>query len=858
MVSSAASSGAPAEGCYLQALVDTGGLVAVPAGCQEDGPITVSGKVELAGGPVTVAGGFVVADGANLTVVDDTAIVGPVTVASGGTLALVGSGASADGAIWVQPGAQATFMGVGPAGVTGTDLINQGWTVASGLVRLGQQGRGLTTGVGGAGELSLGQLAVGSELWFDPPRSEVAVARLIEGSLGAAGTGAIQCDDAACEVGTTISSAGEVWITLTPGSPGVDPDPDPTEDPTEEPTPGAPSDLGALIAQAGDGGVVQVPAGLGAGDGVLTVADAAGGGIDVTLTGGPLVRASAGTMIRVPAGSTLTLSQITVDGAWDGATQAYAPVVEVAAGGRLVLATGSQISSNQSFGVVNSGILDMVGANAAITDCVVDADGLTGLVGPLGGAGVWNRAGGVFWMSGGLIGRNTVEATSDGAYGGGVLNAGSMRLAGGSINANQVDGGGGGVAVVREPGSDYGGRLDVGAYYTTVSGAERPALTENSASFGGGLAVVDSAAWGGNPTELPAAQVPADVPSAVFEHGVIGANEASGAGGAVMAMGGSAVGLEGPVKVSASNQAGTPGSAGVAVADAYLRVAGDVLTEAGGGIALLKQGWPVVLTNSFTGAGSLVVEAVDGLTAENAWQAARVADPASPLTDDALVAIEFALAGLEVSLENGKDGQLVLRASAAAASTPPNNPLEPTEPPVAEPPAQQPTPTRSAAPTAVPTAGPSSAATPTPTPTNRGNSPSPTQSATDQGRSPDAVSRPSQSAASGESAEDPGDDSTAEDSDAAQGTETSPSPTSTRPSSTQASSGASASASASASAGGGGSAGGEGGGGSNLSLPEPPAGASSRTIGFGLMAIGVFGLAGLGIYVMRRGGFFAA
>jgi hypothetical protein len=33
---------------------------------------------------------------------------------------------------------------------------------------------------------------------------------------------------------------------------------------------------------------------------------------------------------------------------------------------------------------------------------------------------------------------------------------------------------------------------------------------------------------------------------------------------------------------------------------------------------------------------------------------------------------------------------------------------------------------------------------------------------------------------------------------------------------------------------------------------------STKTIGATLMAIGIFGLAGLGIYVMRRGGFFAA
>jgi hypothetical protein len=55
----------------------------------------------------------------------------------------------------------------------------------------------------------------------------------------------------------------------------------------------------------------------------------------------------------------------------------------------------------------------------------------------------------------------------------------------------------------------------------------------------------------------------------------------------------------------------------------------------------------------------------------------------------------------------------------------------------------------------------------------------------------------------------------------------------------------------------GGDAGDDSDDGTVVSVPEPPAGASMRTVGFGLMAVGVFGLAVLGIYVMRRGGFFA-
>jgi hypothetical protein len=48
------------------------------------------------------------------------------------------------------------------------------------------------------------------------------------------------------------------------------------------------------------------------------------------------------------------------------------------------------------------------------------------------------------------------------------------------------------------------------------------------------------------------------------------------------------------------------------------------------------------------------------------------------------------------------------------------------------------------------------------------------------------------------------------------------------------------------------------GGGTTTSMQEPPAGASMRTLGLGLMAFGICGLVALGAYVMRRGGYFAA
>jgi hypothetical protein len=495
--------------------------------------------------------------------------------------------------------------------------------------------------------------------------------------------------------------------------------------------------------------------------------------------------------------------------------------------------------------VVNAGVLNTVGPDAAIENCTVDAVRLSSLEGPVGGAGVWNQAGGEFWMSGGTIADNTVTAaSSDPAFGGGVLNAGAMRIAGGSITGNQVDGGGGGVAVVRQPGSEYGGRLDLGGYYEDVTGVEKPTVTGNSADFGGGLAVLDKDEWGGESTAVAKSRAPGDVPSAVLEEGVLSANEASGQGGALMAYGGSSIGLDGPVAVSATNEAGVAGTDGVAIADSYLRVAGDVQTETGGGVALLKEGWPLVLTSGFTDAGRLVIERVEGLAAGEASNAIQLDATGLATNGYPSSAISFAIPGFVVTLERGDDGQLILRGAPPQGTSPDPTP-SPSRSSLAPP---SPTPTR-------PTTPPPTTRPPTTPPTTGSPSteppPPPTPSATNASKAP-PTSNPNPSG-SGSSLRPSTDyDLPGSDSDEPSGLTAAPSTSASGSKPTSKSASASTSSSAPVVSDE------EGPSGPILTAPEPPPAASSRTIGFALMAIGIFGLAGLGIYVMRRGGFFAA
>jgi hypothetical protein len=374
-----------------------------------------------------------------------------------------------------------------------------------------------------------------------------------------------------------------------------------------------------------------------------------------------------------------------------------------------------------------------------------------------------------------------------------------------------------------------------------------PTVSGNSATFGGGLAVVDQDEWGGNSTELPSTEIPDNVPSAVLDHGVLTANESSTRGGAVMAYGGSAVGFSGPLSVAASNTARDPGTDGVAVTDAYLHVSGDVVTEVGGGVALLKEGWPVVLTSGFTGLGRLVIEEVQGLREGKALNAIRLADPLGAFSAQALEAIRFAITGLEVAVEQTSDGQLVLRGSSSESSEPSARP-SPSQPGSGRPtiPPSSANPPLTSAPPAQPSSPPGSTTTP---PSSSAVAPTAVSSEpTTAAPTVQAGSAQTSAILSGTSA---GSQlSGGSDSDAV---EVPASPNIGMTGSVGATdqpTRSSASASRSDAVAGGDEP--------NLTVPEPPAGVSSRMIGFSLMAIGIFGLAGLGVYVMRRGGFFVA
>jgi hypothetical protein len=384
------------------------------------------------------------------------------------------------------------------------------------------------------------------------------------------------------------------------------------------------------------------------------------------------------------------------------------------------------------------------------------------------------------------------------------------------------------VAVVRQPGASggLGGRLDVGTYAATGTRVPRPAIRSNSANRGGGLVVVDKDEWGGHATARPAEQTPEDVPSARLEQGAVALNRASGDGAAAAAYGGVGLELSGPVRIGGAGQGDEPG---LAVADAYFWVTGDAVTEAGGGIGLTRPGWPIHLTEGFTGQGSLVVESAAGLSPGQdtrlvVWRSAR----SGQVITAALGGLRFELAEVDVALTVTDQGEILAVTTLKGTDTP--TPPLPTSKPTPTP--TQPTPTQPA---------PTQPA-PTQSPPPRAKTETPF---TDDGEQP-----PTSSA------------KTSQPNPAAPPATTAPAPDQNLPiASASASPRPSASASGSPSRSATPSPSGSGqdeDAGEIEAIPEPPAGASMRTLGFGLMAVGVFGLALLGIVVMRRSGFFAA
>jgi outer membrane biosynthesis protein TonB len=805
-------------GCSLQAMIDSGGLVAVPAGCVEEGEIVVQGAVELGGGPFTVKDRITVQAGGELKFADAAQSEADVFVESGAAFEAVGSDIAFGGQLWVLSGGSARIEGSGGAGVVVDRLINQGTTRVAGLVQVGNQSQGIYSWLTAASSLRLGRLSEGSTLWFYQPTAAQAVALATEGDLGVAPAEAVFCDNGGCAATLAATSSGVTWLILTPGGVStVEPRPTPTPSPTQsqQPTPTR-VDLQTLIANAPSGSTLTVPPGTVI-DSLVSVLNRDGRATSVTLTGGPVLRGYGGPLIKVPEGSSLTLRGIVIDGAgsFTGAVQPGAAAVTVAAGASLALDNDAVIKDNPSHGIVNAGELLLTGSGSGVTGCSLEVTSDSARTGSIGGAGVWNQAGGTFFMGGGRIADNTVTAAEGlTAFGGGVLNGGVMRVYGGSITGNAVDGDGGGIAVVRQAGAEpnVGGRLDFGGYAGQVASAVAsvPELTANLARRGGGIVVVDKAEWGGSPTPSPQDEVPETVPSAVLDQGRIAGNGATEGGRGVAAYGGAALELSGPLMIEAPAQAKALGSLGVAVHDAYFLVSGDVLLAYGAGIGLLDEAWPVYLADGFTGSGQLVIEHVTGLNAGETASPIKWRGDSAGVSTVALDAIQFAVPGLAVSLSLSPDGEILATAVAERTAQPSPTPTQPSPQP------SQPSPTPSPTPTPAPTA------TSTPTPAPTASQPSATASAS--GRSDGAETAPAETSA----AASPSASATPSPSRSAS---KSPSPSPSQSPSEEE---------------------------TVITAPEPPAGASMRMLGFSLMAVGVFGLAVLGIYIMRRSGFFAA
>jgi hypothetical protein len=841
-------------GCLLQEHLAYGGLLAVPADCTEPGELVVTVDTELGGGPFTVPDGITVQPGATLTLLGGTTLNGDVLVQAGGHLDLLGSDITVNGTVWVQNGGGTAIRGEETGGISVRQLINEGIASISGLVFVGTPAAGIRTTNGGSSYLAVGPLVPGSQLYFQMPEVASVVAVLAEADLGVDPSEAIFCAQGRCSVRLAQGENTGRWILLTPDFSFIPDQPIvPSPVTPSEPTPTPPvideePDLQAAIDKAEPGAVIPVPAGL-----VVTaplVVSGAAKHQNVTLTGGPLVRGHAGKLLEVGTGARLELQDITVDGTYRLPVEADAAAVDVAVGGELVLEQGARIVNNPAGGVINQGEVYMVGRDAVIRDNRINADSLGAAADAVGGAGIWNRANGAFYMGAGEISSNEVVSTrTDRAYGGGVLNAGAMWVYGGVIEDNSVDGAGGGIAVVREKTSPTGGRLAFGTYADQLGEpGVLPELKENSAQIGGGLAVVDRTEWGGHATELPVSQIPSDVPSATLERGLISANVAQGYGGAAAVTGGAALDLAGPLVVDGTNRAGQTSASGIAVDASYLVVSSDVSTTRGGGIALLETGWPIYLAEGFTGQSKLVVEHVAGL------EKGLASNVVAPLGDfelgpDRLRSLDFAVPGQEVQLARQSSGTwgAVLKA--------PEVPPTPT-----------PTPTPTAPPTTAspkpvpPTSSPTKPVVPPvdPTPVNPGPPVHPVLPVTD---ADGAASGANNQAASGGGQAASGSDQTVLGNGNTSGATVPASPSSSSvlsPSPTVSGS-ASPSPRERASSSPAPPEDQEDGHDDDpvISVIEPPSGASLRTLGFTLMAVGVFGLAGLGIYVMRRNGFFA-
>jgi hypothetical protein len=285
------------------------------------------------------------------------------------------------------------------------------------------------------------------------------------------------------------------------------------------------------------------------------------------------------------AGATVTKNQTTGSGAG----------IYNGAGAKLTLNNGDTISSNTA--QLSGGGLQNAGGTVLITSSALSGNTAKG-----GGGGIKNAAGGKITASNNV----TIADNSDALSGGGVLNAGTFIMRGGSINYNSDKLVGGGVANTK-------GTM-------TLSGV---GIQDNRALLGGGIYVSGGSLTLKNGVSIGGkflyeCNVAAQNGGGMFVNGgtvkmtggVIGGNSASGNGGGVLVAKGSLKLTGGAVVSSNTAQmgAGVYKSGGTATISGGSIKGNTAKGDGGGGIFLVTgsltlKNKVVVSKNSVTGAG---------------------------------------------------------------------------------------------------------------------------------------------------------------------------------------------------------------------------------------------------------------
>ncbi|MDR1825722.1 MAG: hypothetical protein LBR27_10440 [Bifidobacteriaceae bacterium] len=855
-------SSSPSQGlvpCELQAKVDAlgsaGGVVTIARACTDLDQVVVSAPVVLVGAAVEAQGGIEVGDGGQLTLTDGIRLDGLLVVDAGGQLTVVGSDVIQTGGIVVDPGGTAKVQGSG-SGVTVGPITNQGYVFLQGKVTVGSAAGGIS---GGASQdplvyVEVWQLDAAASVWIDAPPAGTAapydVVLVPVNGIGVDPAAVFHPTSDAWVVGTRTLNSQASLVVL---NPAVQASPSPSPSPSPSSTPTVPQDtefdLVTAIDAAAAGATIRVPDGYVVRQTVV-VQGRDGTVRDVNLTGGTIVKATTGAMFKVPAGSRLGLRAVVLDGAGGGTAQnpvathggAYGPLVEVEgaknskADGLLAIGAGAVLRNNASHGVVNNGVVWMDGAGAAISGNVVDTAYANRADGPAGGAGVWNRATGTLWLISGSVSGNKVIGTDQVyGYGGGVLNEGLARLVGAAVTGNSASYAGGGIAVARQAGATAGGRLEIGTYQTDPFNSG-PVISGNTAPHGGGVAVIDAAEWGRQGTPESTWTPTSSAPYVEIYFGSLQANTAW-EGGAVWVAGGAAVRFTGQVTVAGSNAAEVAGTSGVAVQDGYAGLGGQYLAEAGAGIALQEEGWPLWVESGFNQPANeaVVIETVPGLADEgDKVPVIQVARGAAALSQEKLTSFELAVEGAELTADGVAKPRVVYATIPGSVQPVTNQTVSPTPSPT--PTVLEPVETKTPSPSAVvtttvpvvqdtPTASPEVTSTPTATRTlvlPMTDDYTYTSTATaSASASPSASATPSKTP----TPEEPTPEPSVEEPSPSPSTSLAPTPSSKQPPASESPA---------------------------VEALEPPPAASMKALGFSLISLGTLGLVGLASYVLLR------